>query len=816
MTKAPAKRGKGAGADDTGSQDTGTQDKGTHVTGTQLQALSAAVSLIRRSLRETGRHASGPGPLLDCLRIAPDRVLAFFGTGTDPAVFVPDGAADCALPLDLRAISGGTLATFEAPAPESPETRGPEADQIGVALATGDVLELTAEPTETEPLAGRNCLLGFRLEESAAQTAEWLAHHARHQGIGGAVLVNRLPDDNFAGALEAALTDAFAGTSDADTLGMRDFRLILLDSPLPLGKPGMPPENHPILAPDAPGKDRMEQPEPDPWRAPLGEGLLYELVKWRFLAAARTVMCLDPSDYLPPPGEGPTAADQCAASKSGVIWLAGRRVYPWRVRPGAEPRMADHICAPFDLGQPMLRWAVAPEKAGLVNTWRMTRIAYIRPDPGPAPVFFRAMAIRVPGRAASELAPKTSLVEDPALLTLSEQVFGHKPVRPPVSKPRKAPRAATEAGRTAIVTTMKNEGPFILEWLAYHRAIGVDDFLIYTNDCSDGTDTMLDLLQRKGIVQHRDNPFRDSGLKPQHAALQAAESEPVMHDCGWGICMDVDEFINIRIGDGTLAALYDAMGNANMISLTWRLFGNAEVHDFQDRFLLDQFTRCAPEVIRKPHQAWGFKTLFRNIDIYKKLGVHRPKGLIPDLWDRVTWLNGSGRPMPRTMFRNGWRSSLETYGYDWVQLNHYAVRSAESFLVKRDRGRVNHVDRDQGLNYWFRMNHNLEEDRSIQRMIPRLQVEFDRLMADPEIRAAHEHSVRCHCDKITELRATENYERFYGELTGARMERLCRMQRHFGSAVFSAGPGVIPPDLHLQDLPEDFFFTVEHSGEQEH
>ena len=29
------------------------------------------------------------------------------------------------------------------------------------------------------------------------------------------------------------------------------------------------------------------------------------------------------------------------------------------------------------------------------------------------------------------------------------------------------------------------------------------------------------------------------------------------------------------------------------------------------------------------------------------------------------------------------------YGYDLVQLNHYAVRSAESFLVKRDRGRVN-------------------------------------------------------------------------------------------------------------------------------
>jgi len=407
-------------------------------------------------------------------------------------------------------------------------------------------------------------------------------------------------------------------------------------------------------------------------------------------------------------------------------------------------------------------------------------------------------------------------VEDAGLLALSERIFGHKPVRPPVSKPKVAPVAAVQGGRTAIVTTMKNEGPFILEWLAYHRAIGVDDFLIYTNDCTDGTDTMLDLLQAKGLVQHRDNPFKTSGLKPQHAALQAAEAEPVMQDCGWGICMDVDEFINIKIGDGTLRALYAAMGQANMISLTWRLFGNADGQDYEDRFLLDQFTACAPEVIRKPHQAWGFKTLFRNIDIYKKLGVHRPKGLIPDLWGQVRWLNGSGKALPRQMFRNGWRSTLETYGYDWVQLNHYAVRSAESFLVKRDRGRVNHVDRDQGLNYWFRMNHNLCEDRSIQRMIPALRAEYDRLLADPEIAAAHAHSVACHRAKIAELRATETYERFYSELTGPRMQRLCRMQQHFGSAVFSAGPGVIPDDLHEQDLASDFFFTVDHQGEADH
>jgi hypothetical protein len=255
------------------------------------------------------------------------------------------------------------------------------------------------------------------------------------------------------------------------------------------------------------------------------------------------------------------------------------------------------------------------------------------------------------------------------------------------------------------------------------------------------------------------------------------------------------------------------MHGANMISLTWRLFGNGPVRAYEDCFVIEQFDRAAPELIRKPHQAWGFKTLFRNIDIYRKLGVHRPKGLRPDLWDQVRWLNGSGRPMPREMFRNGWRSTTETYGYDWVQLNHYAVRSAESFLVKRDRGRVNHVDRDQGLNYWFRMNHNADRDTSIQRRLPLLRAEFDRLMADPDIAAAHADCVARHRAKIAALMATDTYARFYAELTGERMERLCRLQHHFGSAVFTAGPGAIPPDLPLTDLPPDFFFTLADAGE---
>jgi hypothetical protein len=530
------------------------------------------------------------------------------------------------------------------------------------------------------------------------------------------------------------------------------------------------------------------------------------------------VLTIDVCDLIAP-SEGPNAFDLCRAAKGGVILLAGRRIYPWRVRRDHPERFGDHICRQFDARRGIARWGVAPDLAGLENTWRAIRVSFAKPDPGQIVHFWRAMALRVPGRKSSELVPKTSLVEDPDLIDLSVRAFGHSPVYARVSD-FDAGQDISAGFRTCIVTTMKNEGPFILEWLAYHRAIGVQDFLIYTNDCTDGTDTMLDMLQDRGLVQHRQNPFREMHLKPQHAALQAAEDEDLIRGSDWSICMDVDEFINIKVGDGTLPALFaameQAMPGANMIALTWRLFGNADIDVYDDRFLIEQFALAAPEIVRKPHQAWGFKTLFRNIDIYKKLGVHRPKGLRPDLWDQVKWLNGSGAPMPRELFRNGWRSTVETFGYDWVQLNHYAVRSAESFLVKRDRGRVNHVDRDQGLHYWFRMNFNMVEDRTIQRMIPAARAEYDRLLSDPAIRAAHERAVAAHRAKIADLRERPEQAAFHTELTGTRMQALSRILHVFGSSVFNAGPGVIPPDLPLTDLPPDFYFTVDHQGDAEH
>ena len=76
--------------------------------------------------------------------------------------------------------------------------------------------------------------------------------------------------------------------------------------------------------------------------------------------------------------------------------------------------------------------------------------------------------------------------------------------------------------KALAILGVKNEGAFLMEWLAHHRAVGFTDFLVYSNDCSDGTDAMLDRLQAMGWLVHLPNPGPHE--KGAHfGALQLAE-----------------------------------------------------------------------------------------------------------------------------------------------------------------------------------------------------------------------------------------------------------------------------------------------------
>ena len=308
-----------------------------------------------------------------------------------------------------------------------------------------------------------------------------------------------------------------------------------------------------------------------------------------------------------------------------------------------------------------------------------------------------------------------------------------------------------------IFTTMKNEGPFILEWVAYHLSLGFTQFVVFTNDCADGTDQIILRLEELGIASHRPNRIRP-GDNPQHKALGRSRYHPWVQDADWLLCCDVDEFFNVRVGDRTLDDFIDAVGDVDAVSLTWKLFGRGGINDFDDRPITEQFFLADHEDKPSSGRAHGFKTMFRNNGTFMRFNPHRPKIVAAGKTEAdVRWSDCGGnlRPMEQVSWRS-WHGFSHAYG----RLHHYSVRSIENFLVKRDRGRTNHIKRDQTEHYWADMNVNHTEDRSIMPLVERMRPVLDGLKADPVLGALHENAVQWHRDKITELQEREDWAEF--------------------------------------------------------
>ena len=75
-------------------------------------------------------------------------------------------------------------------------------------------------------------------------------------------------------------------------------------------------------------------------------------------------------------------------------------------------------------------------------------------------------------------------------------------------------------------STVRNEGPYLLEWIAWHQVLGVTDFLVYSNDCDDGSDLLLNRLAEHGanvVVSSRKADACEAAVKEINAAVEGGE-----------------------------------------------------------------------------------------------------------------------------------------------------------------------------------------------------------------------------------------------------------------------------------------------------
>jgi hypothetical protein len=96
------------------------------------------------------------------------------------------------------------------------------------------------------------------------------------------------------------------------------------------------------------------------------------------------------------------------------------------------------------------------------------------------------------------------------------------------------------------------------------------------------------------------------------------------------------------------------------------------------------------------------------------------------------------------------------------------VRSAESFLVKRDRGRVNHSDQTMDLDYWQRFDLAEVTCAAIRRYDPAVESWLARLKEDRILADLHERAVGWHRARIAALLREPVYQELVQAITKDR------------------------------------------------
>ena len=309
-----------------------------------------------------------------------------------------------------------------------------------------------------------------------------------------------------------------------------------------------------------------------------------------------------------------------------------------------------------------------------------------------------------------------------------------------------------------ILGIMKNEGPYILEWVAHHLSVGVDRFMIFSNDCDDGTDLILDRLAAHIPMRHQPNPkslFPDRG-NWHVMALRYAALFNDYKSAGWIYITDADEFLQIAPGDGTLEDFAAAAGRFDAVSFTSMPFSSNGVIALDNRPVMEQFTRASKPYAKLREEGTAVlnavKTMLRNSVRFDMRRNHRPlhNGFSSA---GLRWVDGSGNDMDAEFTDGKAKAANPLTTTDLAWFNHYAIKSAEAFMVKVDRGDGAGVDRlEKSLSYWRGYNQQGDEDHRASVLRPRAREILDGFMADPLLAELHQQAFDIHKTKAGRLR----------------------------------------------------------------
>lgn len=151
----------------------------------------------------------------------------------------------------------------------------------------------------------------------------------------------------------------------------------------------------------------------------------------------------------------------------------------------------------------------------------------------------------------------------------------------------------------AVLATARNEGPYLLDWIAHHRAVGFDHAVIYSNDNDDGSNELLGLLADQGVITWVRNELAPGARAQWKAYGHAFKMLPDLLDYRWTMVLDLDEYFGCD--PAMFASVAEFIGwqehqAVDAVALRWLHFCAGPRDVWHDSPSTLRFTRREPEI----------------------------------------------------------------------------------------------------------------------------------------------------------------------------------------------------------------------------
>ncbi|MBK1636327.1 glycosyltransferase family 2 protein [Rhodovulum adriaticum] len=239
-----------------------------------------------------------------------------------------------------------------------------------------------------------------------------------------------------------------------------------------------------------------------------------------------------------------------------------------------------------------------------------------------------------------------------------------------------------QPAQALLTTWLDHPTSAFVEWVAHHRALGIDRIHVFLRDTQEGPPPLAAALERAGVIEITPIPFdaAEAAEQIRNAAIRAAQLEAA-EDNGWGLFLAQDEYLLLPRHD-SLAGLMRTLKGVHALSAPVRLFfADGLERPHQPGAVLADIDHRAPDAPADGSGGREWRTVVKRGLWTARLPGY-PVGPVKRDLSRLRWLNGAGAPMPTPRGNRTWQRDAAAFEDALICIARVPVPRVETLLLR--------------------------------------------------------------------------------------------------------------------------------------